>query len=180
MHLVNAIGCQQVTCLCLLDLFAAVDAIDHSILLDRLSLWFGIHGTALNWFKSYLSDRLFCIKCYYDFSDAHQSCYGVPQGSINQSIHTYIAPCVASESEARTRSPVIYTLHYSSQLNYFVTVSQIPLVCWRHPVVYILSTRSVQRKHKISNPYKLLWVLLPTGWLPTFSASVARRLNFCY
>ena len=81
-HLINAIGCQQVTCLCLLDLFAAVDAIDHSILLDRLSLWFGIHGTALNWFKSYLSDRLFCIKCCNDFSDSHQSCYGVPQGSV--------------------------------------------------------------------------------------------------
>ena len=25
--------------------------VDHSILLDRLSLWFGVHGTALNWFN---------------------------------------------------------------------------------------------------------------------------------
>jgi len=30
------------------------------------------------------------------------------------------------------------------------------------------------------NIITLLWVLLPTGWLPTFSASIARRLNFCY
>ena len=52
-HLINAVGCQQVTYLCLLGLSAVFDTIDHSILLDRLSLWFGIgiHGTAVNWFE---------------------------------------------------------------------------------------------------------------------------------
>jgi len=47
-HLINAIGSQKISCLCLLDLSAAFDTIDHNILITRLSSWFGIHGSVLN------------------------------------------------------------------------------------------------------------------------------------
>jgi len=53
-HLINAIGSQQLSWLCLLDLSAAFDTVDHSILLTRLSSWCGIHGSVLNWSKSLL------------------------------------------------------------------------------------------------------------------------------
>ena len=34
----------------------------HMYLLGCLSSWFGVGGVVLEWFKSYLSDRLQCVK----------------------------------------------------------------------------------------------------------------------
>jgi len=81
-HLINAIGLQKLSCLCLLDLSAAFDTIDRDILVTRLSSRFGINGSVLNWFKSFLLSRTFCVKCNYCFSSLHTSLYGVPQGSV--------------------------------------------------------------------------------------------------
>ena len=55
-HLVSAIGSQKVS--------------------------FGIHGSVLRWFKSYLSSRWFRVKCETDLSSWHTSSCGVPQGSV--------------------------------------------------------------------------------------------------
>ena len=65
-YLISAMGSQKISCLCLLDLSAAFDTNDHDILITRLSSWFGIHGSVLSWFKSYLSSRCFRVKCETD------------------------------------------------------------------------------------------------------------------
>ena len=61
-YLISAVGSQKISCLCLLDLSAAFNTIDHDTLITRLSSWFDIRGSVLSWFKSYLVISLLSCK----------------------------------------------------------------------------------------------------------------------
>ena len=73
---------KNISILALLDLSAAFDTLDHSILLNRLKESFGLDGTVLLWFKSYLSDRKQCVKINNVCSNELSLPFGVPQGSV--------------------------------------------------------------------------------------------------
>ena len=78
---------QEVVCLVLLDLSAAFDTLNHDILIARLQDRFGIGGTALEWFKLYLSGRSQRVAFGYlvmdgALSDPKSLSQGVPQGSV--------------------------------------------------------------------------------------------------
>ena len=67
------------TVLVSLDLSAAFDTLDHSIILNRLQFSFGIHGTALSWFHSYLSNRSQFVEIGNSRSSISSCPTGVPQ-----------------------------------------------------------------------------------------------------
>jgi hypothetical protein len=66
----------------LLDLSSAFDTIDHSTLLNLLQFQYAIVGTALDWFRSYLTLRTQSICIFGDQSEPVLLKYGVPQGSV--------------------------------------------------------------------------------------------------
>ena len=82
----TASDANQISILTLLDLSAAFDTTDHSILLTRLKQHFGVSGLALSWFKSYLSNRFQFVSASGSNSKLSKLYYGVPQGAMLGSI----------------------------------------------------------------------------------------------
>ena len=64
-----------------LDIKKAFDTVDHDILIDKLK-FYGIDGTVILWFKSYLEGRKQCTKLYGIKSSYPNIICGVPQGSV--------------------------------------------------------------------------------------------------
>ena len=65
-----------------LDLSKAFDALNHSILIHKLK-FYGINGTAIHLFKSYLSNRKQYVEYENNTSDTLLLITtGVPQGSV--------------------------------------------------------------------------------------------------
>ena len=76
------IDCGSVVALVSLDISSAFDTVSHVTLLHRLETEFGISGTALAWFTSYLCHRSFSVKVGQSISSAVPLTSGVPQGSV--------------------------------------------------------------------------------------------------
>ena len=80
--ILRAMDNQNIVIMLLLDLSAAFDTVDHNVMLHRLSHDVGVGQTALNWFKSYLSDRVQAVHINGSTSPGRPLTCGVPQGTI--------------------------------------------------------------------------------------------------
>ena len=107
--LLLAIDKQRVTALVLLDLSAAFDTIDHKILLHRLENWFGVSGSALRLFSSYLSGRSQSVIINGHCSSSEPLVTGVPQGSVlGPLLFTIYTTPIAHEIQAQSFSYHLY------------------------------------------------------------------------
>ena len=97
----------SVTALTLLDLSAAFDTIAHTILLDRLNVYYGLSELALGWFRSYLSGRTHSVKVGSTLSHPAALHCGVPQGSV-------LGPILFS----LYTNPIGSIIHSHSSINY--------------------------------------------------------------
>ena len=71
------------------DFSKAFDTVDHGILLQKLS-WYGISGSTLIWFQSYLTNKYqFAIYNGVSSEKKEVKC-GVPQGSILEPLIFFI------------------------------------------------------------------------------------------
>ena len=64
-----------------LDLQKAFDTVNYTILLQKLAIY-GIRGTVLQWFDSYLTNRKQYTALGDNKSELETVSYGVPQGSV--------------------------------------------------------------------------------------------------
>jgi len=80
--ILEALDRGDLAALTLLDLSAAFDSVDHIVLLRRLQSSYGIRSTVLDWFTSYLEQRVQYVRFRGRSSTPSTLLCGVPQGSV--------------------------------------------------------------------------------------------------
>ena len=108
----HSIDNRQSVLLVLLDLSAAFDTIDHTILLRRLS-GYGLSGDVLAWLTSYLCDRTYVVRVKSGVSESDIITTGVPQGTVLGPLlfNAYIAPLTTLFTKAQYSPPPIRRRH---------------------------------------------------------------------
>ena len=111
---------KKVTALIAINLLATFDMVDHDFLISVLQTKFGVKGKALEWYKSYLSDRTCKVNVGKEYSTPRQLVFSVPQGSCGGPIlYIWHTPAQSERSSQITPSPLMAlqtTMHWTKIL----------------------------------------------------------------
>ena len=159
---------QQVSCLCLLDLSAAFDTLDHFILLHRLSTWLCISSVSLPWFTSYLLSRTSAVPPH--TSPLSPLTCGVSQGSVLGPVlfNIYTTPLSFLISASS-----ISHLPYADDTQLFISLFLKMSLFARNTITLISSVMS--SNYLTRNPSKIEFLLigLPQKTSKIFNPSVS-------
>jgi len=72
----------DIAVLTLLDLSAAFDSVNHATLLQRLQISYGLGGSVIAWFASYLNNHTQYVRLSATRSNELEVLYAVPKGSV--------------------------------------------------------------------------------------------------
>ena len=146
--LILAVKHGEATSLILLDLSAAFETVNHSILLHRLRNWFGLHGTSLDWFPSYLTSRSQAVSIQNSPSSSSNLSSGVPRGSVLGPLlyPLYTTPLLGLSSprtEPNT-TPMLMTLQPYMFFNSFKYFPILSLTCTLLDELEQITPQSIQ------------------------------------
>ncbi|PFX11331.1 putative RNA-directed DNA polymerase from transposon BS, partial [Stylophora pistillata] len=65
-----------------IDLRKAFDTVDHDLLLEKLTMGYGVTGKELGWFRDYLTNRRQVVTVQSSLSNPCDVAFSVQQGSI--------------------------------------------------------------------------------------------------
>jgi len=148
----------DVSAVCLHDLTAAFDTVDHDLMLLKLERQFSLRGIVLKWFQSYLCDRIFQVVYNGNTSyTVHVTC-SVPQGSV-LGLWLFIMYTADLEEKADEHGVNYYAFADDTQLNERCRCNDTPTAVGKleHCVTDINHWMSAHRLKQNTEKTELLW-----------------------
>ena len=150
---------KRATAVAVIDLSAAFDMVDHTILINLLHESFGIGDKARRWFQPYLNNRYCEVNIGKDYLERKSLNFSVPQGScagpvLYLSYAASISNVVSEVSEEGDPRPISLngcTNDHAMKKSFTPTLEGNEELCIANIQACLLRVKIVDGQHKIKN-----------------------------